>query len=339
MAWPFSQSTKSLPKKRKLPKLPKAPKATKKIKKTAKPKKKMPKPVNLGGFNARIVRLEKGLQKLNGNFNSLRGELNSSLHGTNKEISQLFEVCSALSKNIKRFDKVEKDISTLDSGHNIMAKEVDQERKSLTKEIEPLYDMEAENKKAFRSIAAANKNIVTKINATNDNIEKLAARQFAYEKAWNPAVLKKTVETISEVNKTLETMEKRDSKNAKTIEKVQHGIVAVSGHARDIEAEHIDAKAAARELAIKAKNLQETVDYFFKNTESLNNRINSNSAGMTDIVAALDMIKNKLAAVESQTTQLAEIKNRLEQNARSAEQLAERVAYLEKATVKTIVLE
>jgi chromosome segregation ATPase len=235
--------------------------------------------------------------------------------------------------------KIERNISTLDSDYDSIIKNIDSERKSFKKEIEPLFDAEAENKKIFKSLSATNKNIMTKINVVAGGMEKLAARQVTYEKAWNPAVLKKTVETITATNNALELIEKRDLKNVKTIEKVGHGLFAISNHARDIEAGHIDARAAARELSIKAKNLQETVDYFFKNTESLNNRINANSAGMADIVAALDMMKDKLAAVESQATQLTDMKDKLEQNMRSAEQLAQRIAYLEKATVKTIVLE
>ena len=120
---------------------------------------------------------------------------------------------------------------------------------------------------------------------------------------------------------------------------MQSGLFSISKHASDIEAEHIDAKMAARELTKKAENLKDTMNYFFKQSESLNNRINSNTTSVSEIASTLDLIKDKILALESQSAQLSEIKDMLEQNARSIDQLTQRIAYLEKATVKTIVLE
>ncbi len=287
----------------------------------------------------RLKRLESQLAKLNANFDSLRGELDSTMHGFNKEVTELYDLDADFTKKFKILDKLGKTVSSMDSELATLHEEIDEERKSFSKEVMPLFDAETENKKKFRSVAAINRNMSAKIDATRTEIANVAAKQAAMIKSWNINVLKRTDKTLADVNKVIEAIEKRDSKNVRNLDKVHSGIFAISKHAADIEAEHIDAKMTARELVIKAENLKDTMNYFFKQSESLNNRINSNTAAATEITAALELIKDKILALESQSAQLTEIKDMLEQNSRNIDQLTQKIAYLEKATVKTIVLE
>lgn len=287
----------------------------------------------------RLRRLEGRLDKLDKNFTSLREEINSELRSINKEHAELFDADAASAKKFKELDKVNAVVLDMNSELDSLRAEVDEERVAFSKEITPLFDAENENKKIFRSLYAANKNILARIELARTDAAKIAAKQAAFEKSWNPSVLKKIAETLGLLNKAIADIERRDSKNMRNLTRLQNGVSAISKHARDIEAEHTDARFAARELAEKAKNLKETVDYFFKNTESLNNRINANAAGLAGITDTLELAKNKILALENQSAQLTDINEKLEQASRNIDQLIQKVAYLEKATVKTIVLE
>lgn len=287
----------------------------------------------------RLRRLEGRLGKLDKNFTSLREELDSALRGMNKEHAELFDADSTFTKRFKELDKVNDVVSDINSELDSLRAEVDEERVAFSKEITPLFDADNENKKRFRSLLAADKAILARANLARIDTAKVAAKEAAFEKSWNPSVLKKIAETLGMLNKAIADIERRDSKNMRNLTRIQTGIFAISKHARDIEAEHTDARFAARELAEKAKNLKETVDYFFKNTESLNNRINANTSGLTEITSALELARDKILSLESQSAQLADISEKLEQASRTIDQLVQKVAYLEKTTVKTIVLE
>ncbi len=287
----------------------------------------------------RLRRLEGRLDKLDKNFTSMQEEISSELRSINKEHAELFDADAASAKKFKELDKVNAVVLDMNSELDSLRAEVDEARVSFSKEITPLFDAENENKKIFRSLYAANKNILARIELARTDAAKVAAKQAAFEKSWNPSVLKKIAETLGLLNKAIADIERRDSKNMRNLTRLQNGMSAISKHARDIEAEHTDARFAARELAEKAKNLKETVDYFFKNTESLNNRINANAAGLAGITDTLELAKNKILALENQSAQLTDINEKLEQASRNIDQLIQKVAYLEKATVKTIVLE
>ena len=302
MAWPFKKQAK------KRPKPPSTPGAAAKKKLPARHKVAVQKPVNFSGVNAKIARLEGHLAALNKKFDTFKKTADSTTNNINIGISEAIHNDSAIVKKIRADERTES------ANHS-------------------------ENKNKIKNLDATNRNIYSKINAIKGDIAKISARQDAMEKSWNPSVLKRISETISSVNDMLIATEKRNSKNVRILERIHAGISAISQHASHIEAEHTDAKFAAKELADKAKNLKETVDYFFKNTESLNNRINANTAGLTDLTNTLDMIKDKLLAVENQSAQLAKFSGMLEQNSRNIDQLIQKVAYLEKATIKTIVLE
>ncbi|MEM2874150.1 MAG: hypothetical protein QW063_01730 [Candidatus Nanoarchaeia archaeon] len=141
------------------------------------------------------------------------------------------------------------------------------------------------------------------------------------------------------MSKALVMLEKKSAANVKNLEKTNAGIVAISKHASDIEAEHLDAKFAAEELAKKADNLKDTVDHFFKQIDIVNSKLNANTATLLDITSILETLKGRLEAVEAQAANLSQINETINNQAKLIEQLTQRLAYLEKATVKTVVLD
>lgn len=292
-----------------------------------------------GKFEKRLQRLEKQLHNLSADFDELRKETDDTTREFNKEFTHLVDNDAAFSNRFKTLDKVSKVLVEVDKELSALHEEINEERKSFTKEVAPLFDADSENKKKIKNLENTSKNIMARIETARGETAKLAANVSAFEKVWNPNVLKRVSNTLGDVNKTIAAIEKRDSKNVRNLDKVHSGIFAIAKHAAHIEAEHIDTKMAAGELAKKAENLKDTMDYFFKQSESLNNRINANTTGLADIANTLDVIKDKLLAVEGQSAQLSEIKDMLAQNSKNIDQLTQRLAYLEKATVKTIVLE
>jgi len=239
----------------------------------------------------------------------------------------------------KRLRKLESRLDRLDKNFASLQEETDSAIVNINKEHTKLFNADAENKKKIKVLDIINKSTLAKTDIARADAAKIAAKQAAFEKNWNPVVLKKIAETLGIVNKMMASIEARDSKNTRNFNRLQSSMLSLSRHASDIEAEHTDAKLAARELANKANNLKETVDYFFKNAENLNNRINTNASNLVEVTSALDLIKDKLVALENQSTQFTNVSDALEQASRNIDQLVQKVAYLEKATVKTIVLE
>lgn len=292
-----------------------------------------------GNFEKRLQRLEKQLHNLSSDFDELRKEIDDTTHKFNKEFTYLVDTDKRFDNKLKTLDKVSKVLVEIDKELSALHEEIDDERKSFTKEVTPLFDSDVEKNKKIKSLENADKNIVARIEAARGETAKLAANVSVFEKVWNPNVLRRVANTLGDVNKTIAAIEKRDAKNTRNLDKVHTGIFTIAKHASDIESERIDTKMAARELAKKAENLKNTMDYFFKQSENLNNRINTNTAGLADIANTLEVIKDKLLTVEGQSAQLSEIKDMLAQNSKNINQLTQRIAYLEKATVKTIVLE
>lgn len=239
----------------------------------------------------------------------------------------------------RRLRKLESRLDRLDKNFISLQEETDSAIVSINKEHTKLFNADAENKKKIKVLDVVSKSTFAKADIARADAAKIAAKQIAFEKSWNPVVLKKIAETLGIVNKMMASIELRDSKNTRNFGRLQASMLSLSKHASDIEAEHTDAKLAARELASKANNLKETVDYFFKNAENLNNRINTNASNLVEVTNALDLIKDKLVALENQSGQLANVSDALEHASRNIDQLVQKVAYLEKATVKTIVLE
>jgi chromosome segregation protein len=256
----------------------------------------------------RLRRLESQLSKLNRNLDSLGKKFDSANRMTYRELAAVVANDAKIVKKIKDAEKIE------NTNHS-------------------------ENQRKIRNLEVLNKNISARITAARTETANVAAKQSAMEKSWNINVLNRTAGATAEVTKALATLEKRDSKNVRNLDKIRSGIFAISSHAANIEAEHVDARMIAKELATKAENLKDTMNHFFKQSESLNNKVNTNAAGLSELASTLEVIKDKLVALENHPTQLTELKELLDQNLKNIDQITHRIAYLEKATVKTIVLE
>ncbi len=242
-----------------------------------------------------------------------------------KEVEQRIKKLESLLKLRAEFDE--------------LAEEFSDEIKSINKEITPLFDASSSAEKKFNQLSKTDANIIATMSGMRTVLSKMDSKASQMEKAWDVTTLKKIVDGMAVLSKTLAALEKKSSDTNRKLERTNNGIIAIARHASDIEAEHADAKYAADELAKKAENLRDTMEHFFKQVDAVDNKLNANATALSDLATAVESFKGRIESLESQNTIISDLSTQLQQQSQTVDQLTKRLAYLEKATVKTIVLD
>ena len=296
-------------------------------------------------FEQRITKLEK-LFKLQEQFDDLRKEFDDELRALNKQLTPLYDKDAELENRFKALDtinanisKLQKSIDKLSDAIDGTRKEFDAEIRSVKKEMTPLFDKDIELGKKIRSIGKTDEDLITTLAHLQANVTNIGKKVSGMEQTWSTPTLKSIVDGMSTVTKTLTSLEKRSADVVRKLERTNAGVVAISKHASDIEAEHRDAKFASEELVKKSENLKETVDSFFKQIDAVDSKLNSDATALSDLTAAIEALKGRLESVEGQTPNFVQLKELLDDQSKITDQLLQRLAYLEKVTVKTIVLD
>ena len=236
-------------------------------------------------------------------------------------------------------DKLRKRVLKLSDNFDRLREEIDSEIHDIKKETTPLFDKNIELDRRTKALEKANAKMNTNMSGLADATGKINKRVSALVAAWNPEVLKSMVSGMDSFSKALKSLEKRSAATLKNLNKTNAGVVAIANHAGDIEAEHTDAKFAAKELSEKSDNLNDTVKQFFQQTDAVNSKLTANASILDDLTSAIELMKDRLNATEEKAATISEVRALLEENSRMLSQLAQRLAYLEKISVKTIVLD
>ena len=266
-------------------------------------------------------------------FKSVKKRVNNlegDLKGLDKDLSK---------EHDKDLDKLSKQISKLTREIEALRKMQSAEKKAVRQDFQFASSRDTELGRRIKDLGRAQTALQTKIEVVSDTLVQLDNRMANVEAAWNPSVLKQIVGNLESFSRAISSLEKHSASTLKNIERTNNGVLAIARHAKDIEAEHMDAKIAATELADKTEHLNETVKQFFKQTEAVNSRLDANMSVLNEITNTIQLMKNRLDASEQRAMTVAQLREMMDEANKYLEQLAQRMAYLEKICAKTIVIE
>ena len=127
----------------------------------------------------------------------------------------------------KRLRKLESRLDKFDRNFISLQEETDSAICGINKEHTKLFNADAENKKKIKVLDIINKSTFAKADIARADAAKIAAKQIAFEKSWNPIVLKKIAETLGIVNKMMASIEMRDSKNTRNFSRLQASMLSL----------------------------------------------------------------------------------------------------------------
>ena len=231
--------------------------------------------------------------------------------------------------------KHRRELDTVSSNLSRHKRATESELAAIRRELVSLRSRDLKASRMIRELELE----VPRMRDLKNSVIEVNRKILALESAWNPKILQRMVGGMESFSKALGGLERRSSSTLKNLERTNAGMVAISQHARDIESERTDAKFAARELADKAENLNETVQNFFKQTDALNSRLNSNMTVLNEITSTIELLKNKIDSMEQQINNVNQLKSLMEENSRHLSELSGRIGYVEKVSTKTVVIE
>jgi|GEM_PF-7113599 len=237
-----------------------------------------------------------------------------------------------LESKIRKHKRELEDTSTKLSRHK---KVTESELAAIRRELAALRSRDLKASRMIRGLELE----IPKMRDLKNSVLDVNKRILALESAWNPRVLHKMVAGMESFSKALAGLERRSSATLRDLQKTNAGMVAISHHARDIESERTDAKFAARELADKAANLNETVQNFFKQTDALNDKLNSNLTVLNEVTSTIELLKDRMDSMEQQVNNINQLKALIDDTSKQLGELSGRLGYVEKVSTKTVVIE
>ncbi len=152
------------------------------------------------------------------------------------------------------------------------------------------------------------------------------------ENTFSIGALDKLSSSIKSFGKTLNKMEEDDDELVKSLEKVDRRIGNVERKAADVEMAQQEAKNTAEMLSQNAEEFKSVVNAHTENMVAMSSKVNAALNQYTDIEQMTVDLQNRMRAIENQL-------GLLNQNSQILAELARKVAYLEKTTSKTIVVD
>lgn len=248
------------------------------------------------------------------------------------------ELSSKIKEVENRLKKLES-LSKLQAEFDELAEEFSNEIKAVNKEITPLFDNDVASDKKIIGVEKTMKVLISNVSKLQAGLVAMDRKAASMERAWSVPALKRIVDGMAMLSKTQMLLEKRSAELNRKLERTNAGMVAIAKHASDIEEQRQDAKYASEELAKRASNLKDTMDHFFKQIDAVDSKLNANANALSDLTGIIETLKARLDTVESQNPIISQMSTQSDQQSQTIDQLNKRLAYLEKTTVKTIVLD
>ena len=232
-----------------------------------------------------------------------------------------------------------KNLSTLEKEFDVHRGEMLDEIKSINKNLGPLYDTDTELGKSVKDLELMDKKLLSEINKVERKVKDVKDIVQNVESTFNPEALRKLKAQIHELANFANQIGKRDESQLKTLQRVDRRIGIVEKHSETIDEEKTAIKESADALALHAAELKQTVGGYTDQLVELSGKVSANIAKTADISEQANALMKRLESVEGQLVAASELSRILEEHSSLLAQIAKRLEYLEKTTVKTVVLD
>lgn len=252
--------------------------------------------------------------------------------------------------DIKELHRRHKELSSSIESHGknltILEKEFDEHRnemldeiKAINKNLGPLYDKDVHLEEDLCSLTKAGKEIVSEVEKISRKVKDIKDIVLNVEGAYSPENMKIIVDQIRQVISSVRAIENKDTNTVDILQRVDRRIGVVEKHSQVIDAERAEMKASADALAQHASELKETVGGYARQLVDMSSKISANIAKTADIDEHVRGIMRRTESIEGQLVAAEKLSQILQEHSRLVTEIAKRLDYLEKATVKTMILD
>ena len=241
-----------------------------------------------------------------------------------------------IAKKLEGFSKSGKTLEKEFDEHRV---EMMDELKSINKNLGPLYDKDTELGKNIKELGIMDKKILSEVSKVERKVKDAKDIVQAVESVFNADSIRKLKAQLIEANNSIKLIENDDTGMLKKMQNVDRRIGIIEKHSSEISDERNAVRESAEALAQHAAELKETIGGYSDQLVELSGKVSANIAKTADIDAEVHAILGRLQSVEAQIASVTEISRYMQEHSQILAQIARRLEYLEKTTVKTVVLD
>lgn len=256
-----------------------------------------------------------------------------------RHVPKLLADVAALSKLANRVEALEKNHKALNKEIDVHRTESLDEIKSINKNLGPLYDKDTAQGKEISGLKADAHSLGTEIEKVEKKVKDAKDIVLNIEGAYSIDALKRLKQGIAHIESSFKTLYNKDASMLKGLQRIDRRIAVVERHSARVDAEKAAIKESADALAQYAQQIKETVGGYSDQLVELSSKVSATIGKTADMDAQLRVLLARLQTAEGQQAALGEISQLLDKNSKLLAELALRLDYLEKATIKTIVVD
>ena len=230
-------------------------------------------------------------------------------------------------------------IKKLSRDFDLHRDDVFDEIKAVNKSIGAVYDKEAHHDKEIKDLKVVDNKLLSEIDTIERKVKSVKDIVANIEREFNADTIKKFKQTLDDFSSTFKLLEAKDLQLLTTLQRVDKRLAGIEKHSGQIDAEREEIKETSEKLTQNAQELKDTVNNYAEQMLELSNKVSANISKTADINEQVNAMLSRIETAEGQTAALNQLAKALEQNSRLLAELAKRVDYLEKTTVRTVVLD
>ncbi|MFH0868804.1 MAG: hypothetical protein V1839_01105 [archaeon] len=266
-------------------------------------------------------------------------EVKHEVQITGKSVEDIKELHKRHKELLSSLDVHGKNLATLEKEFDEHREEVLDEIKAINKNLGPLYDKDAKLEKDICDLTLAGKQLISEIEKVSRKAKDVKDIVTSVESAYSTDNMKKIIDQINEVNGSIRAIQSKDESAVNVLQRVDRRIGAVEKHSQLMDAERAEMKASADALVQYASELKETVGGYSNQLVDLSSKASANISKTSDIDQQLRSAMGRVGAIEGQLIAAEKLSEIMQQHSRIITEIAKRLEYLEKSTVRTMVLD
>ncbi|MGC8940559.1 MAG: hypothetical protein ACP5JY_00775 [Candidatus Nanoarchaeia archaeon] len=254
----------------------------------------------------------------------------------NKNTNDFGKEIKALEKQVAH---LQKEITKLYLNSKTARSEAESEIKSVRKEIAKLFDSQANISAKINALSKVKNDMADILSTLSSEHAALKQDVANIKSVFDQESIESLKNSIKFISDAIADIKRTSEKNLKKFENATSNFAAISECVTSIEEENKRLQEYASELSEKNTELHKVAEEFFSQVDLINSKINSNSSALLDLTNVVENLKNEISLLENQTAQLPTIQNAINSIRATLTDLQRKVDYIEKTTVKTIVID
>jgi len=256
-----------------------------------------------------------------------------------KQLARLAQDLGLFQKVAKRVTVLEKELASVNKAVDSQQKETAEEFKSINKQFGPILDGGSEHDKRLKELESANKKLLSSMEDLERELKGVKEIVKDVEVTFSVDAFNRLAHGISALTKNLRAIEEDDDELIKTLQKVDKRIGTVEDRAAEVGVAQREAKDVADSLTQHAADFKDMLEEYSEKMLSMSSKVNAAISQNVDLNQQTNELNSRLVTTEEQLAALNEIRGAMDHNSQVLADISKRLAYLEKSTVKTLIVD